>query len=177
VSVIVCESCTARIDTDFDEPVCCGVNLLTGKTVEQEEAESRIDPLTDAQREWIADARRLLDFIEKNPSLIRHQVFCLFHSSWEQGDTAKAEMAKAARLLGQCEKSVTDDEFKIVRKFGDHFIQFYWRREYVCERVQVGVKTVEIPTYPKGVEVIYEKKEEPVYEWKCPDSILAGGKR
>lgn len=43
--------------------------------------------------------------------------------------------------------------------------------EAVCEKVQVGTETVEVPD-PNAPKIIIE---QPVYEIRCPDSILALG--
>lgn len=41
----------------------------------------------------------------------------------------------------------------------------------VCEKVQVGVETV---TVEEPVTTRTVTREEPVYEWRCPDSLLDG---
>jgi hypothetical protein len=51
------------------------------------------------------------------------------------------------------------------RRFGDLELDININKDNSCERVKVGERV--IPAQPE--------RTEPVYEWKCPDSLL--GKR
>jgi len=48
-------------------------------------------------------------------------------------------------------------------------------RDGVCERVQVGTKTVEKPDPDAIVNAPMVTVQEPVYEWLCPDPIITAG--
>ena len=67
------------------------------------------------------------------------------------------------RAIGTAKK-IFDAEFIKLRVDGDGFaLRFVQYRSKVCTKKLVGTKT--IPATPE--------REEPVYEWDCPESLLA----
>lgn len=82
------------------------------------------------------------------------------------------EFRAAVKLAGSGEKRVQDDGRMIFegRRGPLRFKVVLMSR--VCERVQVGTKT-ETRQVPVGEPEYDEVVEEvPVYEWRCPESIL-----
>lgn len=84
-------------------------------------------------------------------------------------DDGDAALALARSLGGNWEKQEYGDWLALRRTVGPHYIDIDVRRDQVCERVQVGTKTVEIPD-PAAPTVTVEK---PIYEWECPGSWRA----
>ncbi|MCU1493345.1 MAG: hypothetical protein JWO62_1109 [Acidimicrobiaceae bacterium] len=79
------------------------------------------------------------------------------------------EMAALAKSLGgKWEKHSGETWFTLARHFGPHTVEINAARAAVCERVQVGEETVEIPD-PDAPKVTVA---QPVYEWRCPESLL-----
>lgn len=79
------------------------------------------------------------------------------------------ELARAARLLaagapiGAVRKNVDDNYARITRSFGSVELEAWTAREQVCERVEDGVETVEIPD-PDAPTVTVERTR---YRWEC----------
>lgn len=121
--------------------------------------------LTQTEAEWLSDLRALADFLEANPSLIPGGGE-RFYSYVRPED-----FPAAARSLGSAKKEATDEFAKLTKGFGKHQLTLLTDREEVCERVQVGERTVVREVLPEGVELVTEEVTEPVYEWRC-DSWL-----
>lgn len=83
------------------------------------------------------------------------------------------QLADFARAVGNAEKESNDYSFSLRRKFDERVSLRSWTiRDAVCEQVQVGERTVTRHVLPEGVELVEVTETEPVYEWRCPDSIL-----
>lgn len=67
---------------------------------------------------------------------------------------------KASQVGGYREKALVGSYAIVRRNFGPHSVEVNIPREKVCERVQVGEKTV--PAAEAAPERV-----EPVYEWQC----------
>lgn len=71
---------------------------------------------------------------------------------------------KATGLVTDVEKRYDDNNLTVtVRFYNGHQVHLYAARETVCERVQVGTRTVSKPD-PNAPTV---DVEEPIYDWKC----------
>lgn len=76
--------------------------------------------------------------------------------TWNE-DTFKEQ----SRMLGGFREKVLEGSYANTRRrFGPHKIDVTISREQICERVQVGVKTV--PAQEEQPE-----RTEPEYEWRC----------
>jgi hypothetical protein len=167
VSIVLCEGgCGQFIDTDL-ENFCdkCECDPITGQNAEVAEAPA----LTDHQKAWLDGMRAMCDFLEANPKYIQG----------DDGQTInvhardKAGLARAAKDLAPCEKYVgLSGYYSVVKKFGPHKLDAFALRDQVCERIQTGVKTVTERVIPEGVQLVEVTKEVPVYEYKCPKSLL-----
>ncbi len=137
--------------------------------------------LTWEQAEWVESARALVDFLEQRPSLIP-----LSGIDAHPYINGKEELAAALRLLGPAEKYASELFIGARRSFGPHSVVVSDYRRNVCERVQVGTKRVtvqatsaeELPEdalSPRAREVWEYETEQPVFETRCPPSLLALG--
>ena len=126
------------------------------------------EPLTDTQTVWLSEARKMLDWLEEHPDYIPNHAITLDIFCWDED--APAQLAKAAKVMGRATKDTSGDAlFFVRREWGPHHLDVNASREAVCERVQVGTETVEEPD-PEAPKVTVER---PVYEWRCPPSLLA----
>ena len=77
---------------------------------------------------------------------------------WATSAEQLADRVRAVtRIVGKLEKEESDNGLILVGAHGDVAVKVKpYSFANVCERVQVGVRTV----------------EEPVFEWRCPDSVL-----
>lgn len=121
---------------------------------------------------WIAGLRELADFAEQQPDLFGGyncgETVNLFASDAES-------MAEKTRLLGKSTKVTSDGWYIMRRWFGPHRIELNIARDNFCERVQTGTKTVSKPDPEALAQVPTVEVSEPVYEWICPESVLAHG--
>ena len=80
------------------------------------------------------------------------------------------------KALGSCKKKYDDVYFHISKEISPGFtLRFVLTRDNVCEKVQVGTKSVPehvIPAEPAREEKVVLAREEPIWEYRCP-SILA----
>lgn len=104
------------------------------------------------------------------------------HSDIELPDTATylyvfvhtvEELAQAAKLMKQAEKSATDDYYNVRRNFGLINLEYTIARSQVCTARIVGTETVirDRIVVPAVVEKITEQRDK--VEWDCPKSLLA----
>ncbi len=129
--------------------------------------------VTIERHEYIKGLRDLADFLEQHPD---------FPSLPLDGGSAltimsytltREQLASMPRTLGgRWDKDADDTYYHLRRRFGPHQVQLYTSRGDVCERVQVGTRTVQQPA-PDAPPVPMVDVEVPVYEWRCPDSLLA----
>lgn len=117
----------------------------------------------EARKRKIAGIRELLNVFENTPNLPL-PYWISSTSIWVGED----ELIPLRRAVGLPASKVFTDydvgfEFAITE---DVTLRIVTSRSAVCERVQTGTRTV--PAQPA-----VEEHEEPVYEWICPDSVLA----
>ena len=134
-------------------------------------AVSTIAPSTpiveDKHKEYATGLRLVADFIEQHPELPLPPTEFSNYSL-----NTKEEAEKLMRALGTCEKVYTDQMFYLVKKFGALTYRGVFFRDEVCTRIQVGEKLVPEHHLPaRDAETIAEHME-PVYEWRCPGSVL-----
>ena len=118
--------------------------------------------------DMIAGLRNLADFLEQTPEF---DDFCLPLEvlSFAKG---KMQLAATAKLIAPCIKQTCGDWFYFIRDFGGEVrIKACIERTALCEKVEVGKRIV--PARPETVLPATPEKEETVWEWVCPDSILA----
>ena len=91
-----------------------------------------------------------------------------------------AKLTSLTKEFGACEKT-QDELFYILRKrFGPITVDLYSSKKDICRRIQVGEKEIPeqiIPAKPEEIipakpEEIIPAHTEPIYEWRCPESIL-----
>jgi len=123
--------------------------------------------MTDYMKDWCKGLRDMADFAESHEDLSEYPTSFTLNLFADDAE----EMAKMARRLGTSEKHEDSLWYFLSRSFGPHSVSLNIRREEICERVQVGTKKVMKPA-PDTPQV---EVEEPVYEWSCPDSVLALG--
>jgi len=127
--------------------------------------------MTKTTENWISGLRELADFAEQHPTLFERQygeTVNLFAYSPE-------EMAEQTATLGTSVKTISENWYTMTRRFGPHRLDLSIGRKTFCERVQTGTVTVEKPD-PEALERVPTiEVEEPVYEWICPESVLAHG--
>lgn len=126
--------------------------------------------MTPEKAEWLAGLQAMVDFLAEHPEAIRtwdnFQLDLFFYPPDTVGQLAEA----AKRLGGRWDKSTGGSYFFLTKSFpGGHAIHLNASRESVCTRVQVGTTSVEVPD-PDAPKIVVET---PVYEWVCPDSLLA----
>jgi len=120
----------------------------------------------------ITDLGEFIAYLESHPGIPKIGSVTIPVLTW-----GKQEFIDAMRTMGAGEKEYENAYIRFHRKFGR--IDFYaWGlRNEVCQKVQVGtkvVKTFELKPEFKHAEIgTYVDKEEPVYEWECPGSLLA----
>lgn len=121
---------------------------------------------------WANGLRELADFAEQHPDLFEG------HTFGEQIDLfayTPEEMAEKTAMLGTSTKAKKGDWYCMARGFGPHRLELNIASDKFCERVQIGTKTVEKPDPEALKQVPTVEVEEPVYEWICPESVLAHG--
>ena len=124
-----------------------------------------------AQQQFSQSLRELADFYDQHPEVkLPGSVsgFSIFGAN-------KEELAIGARAFGKAEKLFTETAFQLVKTFPSGLkLEFYKCRESVCERVEVGEEVVPAHVIPATEEVFIPESVKKIYEWRCPDSILAG---
>jgi len=116
-------------------------------------------------RAWAKGLREVARFAEQHPDLFEAcmgERFSLFAHN-------KEEMVAMAREFGACKKCHDGSFYNLRRRFGPHTLELCILSERFCERVQTGTRTVEKPD-PEAPTITVE---EPVFEWVCPESVLA----
>lgn len=121
--------------------------------------------MTDVMK-WSETLQDMAAFVEDHEDLAPGYIPALTLNLF--ADTAE-EMAEKARQLGACSKHESGGYYFLQKNFGPHSIQLNIKREQICERTQVGTQMVMKPAPDAPLIEV----EEPVYEWICPDSVLA----
>lgn len=126
-------------------------------------------PMPDKRAETAAGLRALADWLEATPDFDLPLV-CASHLTHNV-----AELARLGSLMGTAEKTTSGSFVGLRRRFGPVELKVQAFHEDVCERVQVGTRPAEKVKLPEGATWQTEIVEEPVYEWRCPESILRAG--
>lgn len=116
--------------------------------------------------ETVKGLRDMADFFEQHPEVQRPLdvgFYVIVHD--------KSELVKAARALGNCDKTV-DSYYNVQKKFGRFTLQFCVVRDAVCTQRVVGTKTV--TTHKLITPAVYQEVEEVVENvaWDCPEALL-----
>ncbi len=127
-----------------------------------------MNDLTERQTTWLSDLRHMLEWMEDHPQFIAEHIGFQV-DLFVYGDDQLGQMREMIRGHGKWNKEDMGSWFTLRKSFGEHKVQINAVREEVCERVEVGTETVTIPD-PDAPKVTVER---PVYEWKCPESVLA----
>lgn len=114
---------------------------------------------------FIVSLRDLADFLEAHPiKEVRRQTVHVFCDS-------RQEFADELRKIGRAEKEYGAEWFWARKTFGPIELQLSIERNLLCERVKTGERV--IPAQPERTLPAEPERVEEVYEWKCPESILA----
>lgn len=124
--------------------------------------------------EAAAGLRQLADLIEANPELADlvegNTLLMAVGERWGSDESVADRFARLARMLGGTRtKSGDGTYFWVGRRFGPLTAEIFTARNQVCERVVVGVETVEVPD-PDAPKVTVERE---VVEWQC-SPVLRG---
>lgn len=128
--------------------------------------------LTAKHSDVIAGLRLLADFLEDRPTLTDAMRFSLSDIGAYPLTTERWQ--QCLNELGTFDKRSTSIHLHAERAMNDSvMVSVTMNHEDVCERVEVGVKEVEVAVYPDDVVPTIERQQVPVYEWKCPPSWIA----
>lgn len=129
---------------------------------------STIEASTEQEQTFAEALRALADQLDANPALadiLSNQRFLGYAAD------RKTFEAAVRTLGGHREKTAGEKFYGVSRWFGPIEVYVYTGREQVCERVQVGTETVKRElTEVVGTETV----TQPVYEWRCAESVLGG---
>lgn len=115
---------------------------------------------------YIAGLREFANWLESKPIGRPHSdgriLFC---------SQSKKEFFAIRRACAIAEKDLHGDYVHFVKRFsGDVSFVLFAEKSLTCERVKVGTKIV--PAKPQVTLPAEPEREEEVWEWQCPDSIL-----
>lgn len=119
--------------------------------------------------DFVQSLRALADFLEDRPTLASRitpptlWVFC----------EGEPEFLQLTRSIGGFDKKATDNFLSAVKTIGRVKLDVTIGRSDMCERKQVGTRTVEVEEYPADITPTVKVVEEPVYEWVCPPSWIS----
>lgn len=136
-----------------------------------------IAPHTPEAKEFIRSLRLLANWYEAHPeiSVLPHPY--LFKTLWpSEFKDPKTILAAVAKAGGKVAKNYTETEIQVEVRFGSILLRYDAPREKVCERVKVGEKIIPAKVVPAREEMFIPEKVEEIFEWKCPESLLAGAK-
>src|ERR1700677_796620 len=120
----------------------------------------------ERQEQWLKGLREIVEFLHNHPEAINT------YSSLRVPigvDSTEDLIDRATAIGGKWDKEEGEEYFHLVKHFGEHQVRLMVKRDQVCERVLIGNETVEVPD-PNAPKVTIT---QPVYEWRCPDSLLA----
>lgn len=130
-------------------------------TIELSESESK------HKAAYIAGLREFADWLESVP--IEAPISC---DGFRVFTYRKDVLLAMRRATGLSQKEMQGDYLRFIKHFsGGHYFQVYSDKKNTCERVKVGEKT--IPARPETVLPAEPEKVVEVFEWLCPESILA----
>lgn len=113
-------------------------------------------------KQFAGSLHELAKFYEEHPDFPQFDTYIF--NVWLKD---KETFQKAARELGDSKKGAVSDYFFLKRQFGPFRLDVNVQRDLICEKRQVGTRT--IPAYSSPEQVV------PVYEWTCPESVMKGG--
>jgi len=113
--------------------------------------------------EFVKGLRDLADWYEARPELPAPVMTNFYVFVYNAN-----EFKRLARIAGSGRKVQNSGYLGLERSFGPIEWKLNVAQERVCERVQTGTK--DIPAKP--AEPAKPSRTEPVYEWRCPESIL-----
>lgn len=119
------------------------------------------------------DLRHLADLIDANPDITLRTAAGLPLNLFTDRAAGFVDRIRQLTRFGTATKERSADRLTVRVRVNPSFelVAIDYAREVACERIQVGVETVEQPIMEQvGIETV----EQPVYEWICPESILAG---
>ena len=150
-------------------PDCGGRSFHVEGCAEMIEAERTLAPESippTPQQKTSAGLRAMAAWYDQHPNAPTPSVIELpvygFDASPEQ-----------VRAIGTAKK-IFDAEFIKLRVEGDGFaLRFVEFRSKVCTKKLVGTKTIPASKARTVTYAASPEREEPVYEWDCPESLLA----
>lgn len=116
-------------------------------------------------QQYVKALREIADFYEAHPDVP-------FRAERIVIAVDAKELVVLPRYIGSCKKVVDNDFFNLRKDFGGLEIEFYSRRENVCERIVIGKKVVPETIIPARPEEVIPEHEEEEFEWRCPESLL-----
>lgn len=121
----------------------------------------------------IAGLRALADECEARPELGALLAVEWMTYSFSRFFAEEAEFADAVRALGgRREKDAIGSYLEVSRRFGDFLkVDFNIARGKVCDAVEVGRESVEVPD-PNAPKVTVDR---PIIEWRCRPILEADG--
>jgi hypothetical protein len=120
-----------------------------------------------SEREYVEGLRAMADFLEEHPEGIpTYTGIVIDHYPGTKADL----VAKAREIGGKWDKADLGSIFLLKQSFGPHSIEINVDRSEVCERVATGEMETVTMTDPNAPKITVT---QPVYEWKCPESLLA----
>jgi hypothetical protein len=117
-------------------------------------------------QELVAGLRGLADFYEQNPELELPNGFDRL-DVWLNKDNAAAAIRRLVKVVGKVEKINFGNSIAFRTCVAGFVLDFNVQREVVCERVQIGTKTIPERIIAAVAEEIVPEHEEPVYAWEC----------
>lgn len=133
--------------------------------------------------DFVDGLREMADFLDMHPHLLDRLNFASADAHVFARD--ESDFSDLLLDLGKGEKRASEGYLSVRRRFGPHALVLSLARSLACERVQTGTETVEetvgLDEVPCDAEVLGEvrqvkiKRTVPTFEWKCPESFLAGG--
>lgn len=119
-------------------------------------------------KEAAANYRALAELAERvphGPYVGSTDMIIVAHTSEEVAQTVKA-------IGGKWQKDNNENNMLIIQTVTDTAdIRLVINHAHICERVKTG--TLLVPAQPERTLPATPQHEEDVYEWKCPESILA----
>ena len=120
--------------------------------------------------EWIQGLRDMADFFEARRDAMPAYLprFSFYKAVMTQKDLGE----QARKFRTNFVKKADDYSYELVHNFGPHSLSLSLSRTVACEKVQIGTERVTVPDpafKPPMVEI-----EQPIYEWRCPESVLRG---
>lgn len=124
-------------------------------------------------KEYAESLRLIADFFEQHEEIeIPHDAesFNYFQAR------SRSELGRLIRAFdGSCTKHYDESfrgSFDVRKKFGSITFKAICYRDTVCERIEVGKRTIPELVVPARPEEVIPAHDEPVYEWSCNDASL-----